>query len=61
MIDVTPIDELREVRRRLAVELGQDVERYAKMLAETASKTPGTYVAKPLVSQAVAPPPAKAS
>jgi len=61
-VDVPPIDELREVRRRLATEVEQDVERYAKMLADTAGAIPGNYVAKPLVPQTEpAPRPAKAS
>lgn len=51
MIDLPANDELRETRRRLAEEHGNDVRRYAVMLAETASSQPSAYVVKPLVPQ----------
>jgi hypothetical protein len=49
MIDIPLIDELRETRRRLAEQQGNDVQRYAAMLGEVARGLPGTYVAKPLL------------
>ncbi len=62
MIDLLPIDELREVRRRLAAEHGEDPHRYAAMLAEVARSLPGSYVAQPSVPPpAPTPPAAKAS
>ena len=62
MIDLLPINELREVRRRLATEHGEDPRRYAAMLAEVARILPGTYIAQPLVPPpAPTPPAAKAS
>ena len=57
----TPIDELRETRRRLNTEVGLDVERYAKMLGETGNKTPGTDVAGSVVSQMINSPPVGSS
>lgn len=53
MIEIPPLEELREARRRLADQAGNDVERYAALLAQVSSTLPGTYVAKPLL-----PPPA---
>jgi hypothetical protein len=62
MIDIPPVDELRETRRRLAEEHGEDAERYAAMLADLARVLPGDYVVKPLVPQVSSlPPAAKAS
>jgi hypothetical protein len=62
MIDVKAVDELRETRRRLAIENQEDVQRYAAMLAQVALVIPGNYVTNPLTSRvAAAPPPAKAS
>ena len=50
------IDELRDVRRRLAEEEMLDVERYAAMLRKVAAASPGRYVDKPLMPQGVRPP-----
>ena len=36
MIDIRPVDELRETRRRLAEANREDAERYAAMLADVA-------------------------
>jgi hypothetical protein len=52
VIDIPLIDELRETRRRLAEEQGNDVQRYAAMLTGVAPQLPGTYVAKPLLPPA---------
>ena len=51
MIELPPIDELREARQRLAEAQGEDARRYAAMLAEVARTLSGTYIAKPLVPQ----------
>lgn len=48
MIDFGPIDELREIRRRLSEQCGNDIERYAAMLAEVATRIPGKYITHPL-------------
>jgi hypothetical protein len=45
------IDELRDIRRRLAEEQRLDVERYAEMLSNVAQRLRGNYVKKPLVPQ----------
>jgi hypothetical protein len=45
------IDELRDIRRKLAEEQLLDVERYAAMLRRVADASPGRYVDKPLVPQ----------
>lgn len=48
MIEIAPIEELREVRRRLSeVERG-DVAKYAAMLRQVAKQLPGEYVSAPL-------------
>jgi hypothetical protein len=54
MNHVPLIEELRETRRRLAEQQGQDVQRYAAMLQEVARSLPGTYVTKPLLPPAAA-------
>jgi hypothetical protein len=52
MKNVPVLDELREIRRRLAQEQGFDVERYAAMLREAAQKNPGDYLTQPLLPPA---------
>ena len=47
MIDIPPLDELRETRRRLAEQQGENVERYAAMLVQVSRTVPGNYVAQP--------------
>jgi hypothetical protein len=49
MIDVPLIDELREVRRRLADGSQGDVVLYAQMLREKSRVKPGNYVSRPLL------------
>jgi len=49
MIDVPLIDELREVRRRLAEACQGDVVRYAQMLHDRSRVKPENYVTKPLL------------
>ena len=44
MIEVVTLDELRDVRRRLSEQCGNDIERYAAMLAEVATRIPGKYI-----------------
>ena len=48
MIEIPLIDELREVRRRLADACQGDVVRYAQMLRERSQAKPKNYVTKPL-------------
>ena len=48
MIDFGPVDELREVRRRLSEECGNDIGRYAAMLQEVATRMPGRYITQQL-------------
>jgi hypothetical protein len=48
VIEVPPLEELREARRRLAEEYA-DVQRYAAMLQETCRAVAGVYVHEPLV------------
>ncbi|HWY85169.1 MAG TPA: hypothetical protein VNX28_00515 [Gemmataceae bacterium] len=55
MKEILLIDELRDIRRQLAEEQMLDVERYAAMLRKVADVSPGKYVDKPLVPQAVCP------
>jgi hypothetical protein len=49
------IDELRDIRRQLAEEQMLDVERYAAMLRKVADASPGRYIDKPLMPQALRP------
>ena len=56
MIEIPLIDELREVRRRLSEECGNDAARYAEMLREVAARVPGQYVTRPLIPTGTAPP-----
>ena len=51
MKPIAIIEELRDIRRRLAEEQSLDVERYAEMLSYVAQMSPGKYVRKPLVPQ----------
>lgn len=53
MIDFGPIDELREIRRRLVEQCGNDIERYAAMLAEVSTRIPGHYVTLPIPPKTV--------
>jgi len=48
MIAFAPVEELREIRRRLAEECGCNVEQYAEMLRRTGRQYPGQYVESPL-------------
>lgn len=62
MIDIPPLEELRETRRRLADQEGQNLQRYAAMLAQVSRTVPGNYVAAPLLPHLSPPEPkAKAS
>ena len=62
MIDLATLVELRETRRRLAEQHGQDAQRYAAMLALVSRTCPCAYVEQPLLPQTPAPvPKAKAS
>jgi hypothetical protein len=47
MIEIPLIDELREIRRRLSEEQGNDPVRYAAMLRKVAQEFPGTCVNHP--------------
>jgi hypothetical protein len=49
MIEIPLIDELREVRRRLAEACQGDVARYAQMLRQKSRIKPESYVTKPLI------------
>jgi len=49
MIAIPTLDELREVRRKLAEQEKFDVERYAEMLRKMAEVSSRTYLDKPLV------------
>ncbi|GEM_PF-3686846 len=55
MIDFGCVDELREIRRRLSEECGNDVHRYAEMLREMASKSKAKYITAPLKREEVPP------
>ncbi len=52
MKNVPVLDELRDLRRRLAHEQGFDVERYAAMLREVARSQPGRYLTQPILPPA---------
>jgi hypothetical protein len=54
MIEIPPIDELREIRRQLSESCGNDARRYAEMLREVASRVPGQYVTRPLIPSGTA-------
>jgi len=55
MKSILPLDELREVRRKLAEQEMFDVERYADMLRKMAEASSRTYVDKPLVPPGLRP------
>lgn len=48
-MEIPLVDELREIRRRLAEQCGGDVHRYAAMLQEVSDTLPGVYVKQPLL------------
>lgn len=48
MMDIPLVDELREIRRRLAEQCGGDAHRYAAMLQEFSRTLPGNHVKQPL-------------
>lgn len=48
MIQIPPLDELREVRRRLSEAYGNDPVRYAEMLREMSRNHPGPYITEPM-------------
>ena len=48
MVEISLLDELREIRRRLSEEQGNDPVRYAAMLRKVAQEVPGIYVDQPL-------------
>ncbi len=50
MIEIPLIDELREIRRKLAEACGSDPKRYADMLREGAKAQPTNYITEPLPS-----------
>ena len=52
MKNVPLLDELREIRRRLAQEQEFDVERYAAMLRDVARSQPGRYLTQPILPAA---------
>ncbi len=52
MIDIPLIDELREIRRKLAEACGSDPNRYADMLREGAKTQHANYITEPLPSPA---------
>jgi hypothetical protein len=49
MKNVPLLDELREIRQRLAQEQNFDVEKYAETLRQVAQALPGDYVTQPLL------------
>jgi hypothetical protein len=55
MMDVPLIEELRAIRQRLAQEQAFDVERYAAMLREIATTSPGDYVTEPCLPRVESP------
>jgi hypothetical protein len=48
-MDILPIEELRETRRRLAAQCASDVQRYGAMLQEFSRTLPGVYITKALL------------
>lgn len=52
MKNVPMLDELRDIRRRLAQEQEFDVERYAAMIREVARNQPGRYLTQPILPDA---------
>lgn len=52
MIEIPLIDELREVRRRLADQCGGDTQRYAAMLRATAVRHPAPRADHPILDEA---------
>ena len=51
MIDIPLLDELRAIRRRLSLEQGLDVHRYAEMLRQFERTLPGKYITEPTLPQ----------
>jgi hypothetical protein len=49
MTDIPLVEELRDTRRRLAEQCGNDVQRYATMLKDVSRIMPGVYVKRPLL------------
>ncbi len=49
MSNVPVLDELRDIRRRLAQEHEFDLERYAAMLRDVARSLPGRYLTQPVL------------
>lgn len=49
MDNLPVIDELRDIRQRLAQEQEYDVERYAAMLRQVGQSLPGEYVTRPVL------------
>jgi len=49
MNNVPLLDELRDIRRRLAQEQELNVERYAAMLQDVARSQPGHYLTQPVL------------
>lgn len=52
MKNVPLLEELRDIRRRLAHEQEFDVERYAAMLRDVARSQPGRYLTQPILPPA---------
>ena len=52
MKDVPVLDELRDIRRRLAREQEFNVERYAAMLRDVGRSQPGRYLTQPILPAA---------
>ena len=46
------IEELRDIRQRLAEEQELDIQRYSAMLRQVAQALPGEYVTEPFLPQA---------
>ncbi len=54
MIEISTLEELRAIRRRLSEECGDDPARYAAMLAEFGQTRSGPHIAQPLAESASA-------